>query len=77
MDGQLKGFTISPSLKCGDNHLHNINAHTKFGENLLTLNQVIIWKLKYGWMDVRMCDRHQDRHADNQHEIILLSCGRV
>ena len=29
--------------------LNNINAHTKFGENLLTLTQVTIWKWKYRW----------------------------
>ena len=28
--------------------LHNINAHTKFGENPLTFTQVIIRKWKYG-----------------------------
>ena len=28
--------------------LHNINAHTKFGENQLIFTQVIIWKQKYG-----------------------------
>ena len=40
--------------------LHNINAHTKFGENPLMCTQVIIWKRKMdgrmdgrtdGWMD--------------------------
>ena len=28
--------------------LHNINAHTKFGENQLTFTQIIIRKQKYG-----------------------------
>ena len=28
--------------------LHNINAHTKFGENPLMFTQAIIWKQKYG-----------------------------
>ena len=28
--------------------LHNINAHTKFGENPLMFTQVIIQKRKYG-----------------------------
>ena len=37
--------------------LHNINAHTKFGENPLMFTQVIIWKLNMdGWMDVRVTD---------------------
>ena len=27
--------------------LHNINAHIKFGENLLRFTQVIVLKLKY------------------------------
>ena len=29
-------------------HLHNINSHTKFGENLLVFTHVIVWKRKYG-----------------------------
>ena len=34
--------------------IHNINAHTKFGENPLMFTQVIIWKWKmdgqtYNW----------------------------
>ena len=39
--------------------LHNINAHTKFGENPLMFTQVIIQKQKTdrrmydGWMDTR------------------------
>ena len=34
--------------------LHNINAHTKFGENPLTFTQVIIRKRKMdGWTDIR------------------------
>ena len=33
--------------------LHNINAHTRFGESPLTFTQVIIWKGKYGLMDGR------------------------
>ena len=39
--------------------LHNINAHTKFGENPLMFTQVIIWKWKMdgrttdGWADER------------------------
>ena len=33
--------------------LHNINAHTKFGENPLMFSQVIIRKLKYGHISGR------------------------
>ena len=41
--------------------LHNINAHTKFGENPLMFTQVIIWKQKTdGWMDVRLMDGQTD-----------------
>ena len=29
-------------------NLHNIHAHTKFGENPLTLTEVIVRKRKYG-----------------------------
>ena len=43
--------------------LHNINAHTKFGENPLMFTQVIIWKRKR--------DRWTDRHTDDQHETII------
>ena len=28
--------------------LHNINAHTKFGENPLAFTQITLWKQKYG-----------------------------
>ena len=41
--------------------LHNINAHTKFGENPLMFTQVIIWKQKTdGWMDVWLMDGQID-----------------
>ena len=33
--------------------VHNINAHTKFGENSLTCTQVVILKPKYGHMEDR------------------------
>ena len=51
-------------------NLHNINAHTKFGENPLMLTQIIIWKRNtarrvYHWLT--------DRHMDVQHETII-SC---
>ena len=36
--------------------LHNINAHTKIGENPLTFTQLIILKRKYGWTYDRQMD---------------------
>ena len=45
--------------------LHNINAHTKFGENSLMFTQVIIRKQN---TDGRTTDRRIDRHTDVQHE---------
>ena len=42
--------------------LHNINAHTKFGENPLMFTQVIIWKQK---MDGRTYDGRTDRRTIN------------
>ena len=45
-------------------HLHNINAHTKFGENPLMFTQVIIRKQK---TDGRMTDGH----TDDQRETII------
>ena len=45
--------------------LHTINAHTKFGEILLMLIQVIIRKRnKNIWMDGCMADGQTDRHMD-------------
>ena len=49
--------------------IHNINAHTKFGENPLKFTQVIVRKQKYGWTDIRQTDRH----TDNQSETIIPS----
>ena len=50
--------------------LHNINAHTKFGENPLMFTQVIIRKRKMdGWTDVR----RTDGLTNNQHETIIPS----
>ena len=47
--------------------LHNINAHTKFGENPLMFTQVIILKRKTdGWMD-----GWTDGHMDIQRETII------
>ena len=47
--------------------IHNINAHTKFGENPLMFTQVIIRKQK---SDGRM-DGRTDRHTDVQRETII------
>ena len=47
--------------------IHNINAHTKFGENPLMFTQVIIQKRKTDWgMDRRTTDGWMDRHTDVQ-----------
>ena len=43
--------------------LHNINAHTKFGENPLMFTQVIIRKQK--------TDGRTEGHMDNQRENII------
>ena len=52
--------------------LHNINAHTKFGENALMFTQVIIWKRKTdGRTDV------PNRHTDVQCETIIPRHYRV
>ena len=61
------------SIKIGQNlpisnpkpDFHNINAHSKFGENLLMFTQVIIRK------------RKTDGHTDVQHEIIIPRHYRV
>ena len=52
--GELKMevLQVDNSVKNGQNlpisnlkaDLHNINAHTKFGENLLIFTKIIIWK---------------------------------
>ena len=42
-DNSVKNLPISNPKP----DLHNINAHTKFGENPLTFTQVIVWKRKY------------------------------
>ena len=53
--------------------LHNINAHTKFGENPLMFTQVIIWKRKmdrqtdgwtYNWQMDGWMNRRMDRHTE-------------
>ena len=36
--------------------LHNINVHTKFGENPFAFTQVIVQNLKYGWTHDRQTD---------------------
>ena len=48
---------------------HNINAHTKFGENPLIFTQVIIRKCKKD----RQTGGHMDGHTDDQRETII-SC---
>ena len=48
--------------------LHNINAHTKFGENPLMFTQVIVRKRK---TDGRTYDWRTDRHTDVQRETII------
>ena len=57
--------------------LHNINAHTKFGENPLCLLKLSSGNKK--WMDGQMdrwltdeqADRQTDRHKDIQSETII------
>ena len=58
--------------------LHNINAHTKFGENPLTFTQVLVRKWKYisTYDRERTNDRQADGHMDNQCTLPL-SCGGV
>ena len=52
--------------------LHNINAHTKFGENPLMFTQVIIRKRKTdGQADIRRTDRQTDELMDHQRETII------
>ena len=43
-----------------DPDLHNINAHTKFGENPMTFTQVIVRKRKYEPLDRRTADGRTD-----------------
>ena len=49
--------------------LHNINAHTKFGENPLMFTQVIIRKRKR--TDGRADVRRTDGHTGDQRETII------
>ena len=52
--------------------LHNINAHTKFGENPLMFTQVIIRIRNMDrWTDVRLADGPTERHMDVQRETII------
>ena len=44
--------------------LHNINAHTKFGENPLIFTQVIIWKGNYRWTDEWQTNKWTDRQME-------------
>ena len=46
--------------------IHNINAHTKFGENPLKFTQVIIQKQKTdGGTDIRLMDGWTDTQTSN------------
>ena len=47
-DNSVKNWRNLP-INCPKPDLHNINAHTEFGENSLTFTEVIVWKWKYGW----------------------------
>ena len=52
--------------------LHNINVHTKFGENALMLTKVIIQKRKPdGRTYDGRTDGHTDGHTDDQRETII------
>ena len=45
--------------------VHNINAHTKFGENPVCCLLVIIWKWNTeGRTDIRQMDRHTDAQCE-------------
>ena len=58
--------------------LHNINAHTKFGENPLMFTQVIIQKRNTdGRRDGWTTDWPTDRHTDIQCETIIPGHYRV
>ena len=46
-DNSIKNWWNLPISK-SKTDLHNINAHTKFGENPLLFTQVIVKKRKYG-----------------------------
>ena len=73
-DNSVKNLPISNPKP----DLHNINAHTKFGENPLMFTQVIIWKRK---TDGRTTDWQMDGrthgHPTWNHNTPPLSCGRV
>ena len=45
--------------------IHNINAHTKFGENLLMFTEVIIWKQMDGQTYKRQLNRRTDTRKSN------------
>ena len=61
--------------------LHNINAHTKFGENPLMFTQVIIRKRKNGWTDRWTYNWGTDRQTHGRptwnHNTPPLLCGGV
>ena len=62
-DNSVKNWRNLP-ISNPEPDLHNINAHTKFGENPLMFTQVIIWKRKTD-------GRTMDRLTDNQRETII------
>ena len=68
-DNSLKNWRNLP-ISNPKPDLHNINAHTKFGENPLMFTQVIIRK-RNGWTDVQQMDRQMDRLTDDQSETII------
>ena len=65
---KLRNLTISdPKLD-----LHNINAHTKFGENPFIFTQDITRKRNYGRTVVRQTAGRTDGYTDNQLETIIV-----
>ena len=68
---KLRNLTISdPKLD-----LHNINAHTKFGENPFIFTQDITRKRNYGRTVVRQTAGRTDGYTDNQLETIIVWRG--
>ena len=68
---KLRNLTISdPKLD-----LHNINAHTKFGENPFIFTQDITRKRNYGRTVVRQTAGRTDGYTENQLETIIVWRG--
>ena len=57
--------------------LHNIKAHTEFGENQLTFTRVLVRKRKYGWTNDGQTDAQTDGHTDSQRDTIITCHYRV